>query len=183
VHKRGDWEAAKNMVEIFSLEANKRNVPPERMKPLQEAFIQGWGGLPVVGTREQVVDTLTTLSKAGLDGVLVAFPRYEEACVTSATTPTAAEAGGTAGFPVNINQHHRGKHHAESDTGPIRIPALDRHADRLQSSRDRSAGAPRLRLHVRHLHCPFPDLPRWSVSPRPSPCGRRTACRSARPAT
>jgi len=78
VHQQGDWEAAKNMVEIFSLETNKRNVPPERMKPLQEAFIQGWGGLPVVGTREQVVDTLTTLSKAGLDGLLVAFPRYAE---------------------------------------------------------------------------------------------------------
>ena len=53
-------------------------VAPERIKPLQEAFIQGWGGLPVVGTREQVVDTLATLSKAGLDGLLVAFPRYEE---------------------------------------------------------------------------------------------------------
>ena len=78
VHQQGDWEAAKNMVEIFSLETNKRNVPPERMRPLQEAFIQGWGGLPVVGTREQVVDALATLSKAGLDGLLVAFPRYEE---------------------------------------------------------------------------------------------------------
>jgi alkanesulfonate monooxygenase SsuD/methylene tetrahydromethanopterin reductase-like flavin-dependent oxidoreductase (luciferase family) len=32
----------------------------------------------VVGTKEQVVDTLTTLSRAGLDGVLVAFPRYEQ---------------------------------------------------------------------------------------------------------
>jgi alkanesulfonate monooxygenase SsuD/methylene tetrahydromethanopterin reductase-like flavin-dependent oxidoreductase (luciferase family) len=78
VHKRGDWDAARNMVEIFSLETNKRNVPPERIKPLQEAFIQGWGGLPVVGTKEQVVDALSTLSKAGLDGVLVALPRYEE---------------------------------------------------------------------------------------------------------
>ena len=78
VHQQGDWDAAKNMVEIFSLETNKRNVPPERIKPLQEAFIQGWGGLPVVGTREQVVDTLATLSKAGLDGLLVAFPRYEQ---------------------------------------------------------------------------------------------------------
>ena len=78
VHQQGDWEAAKNMVDTFSLEINKRNVQPERIKPLQEAFIQGWGGLPVVGTREQVVDMLATLSKAGLDGLLVAFPRYEE---------------------------------------------------------------------------------------------------------
>ena len=51
---------------------------PERIKPLQEAFIQGWGGLPIVGTKEQVVDALSTLSQAGLDGVLVAFPRYEQ---------------------------------------------------------------------------------------------------------
>ena len=78
VRERGDWEAAKNMVDTFSLEINKRNVTPERIKPLQEAFIQGWGGLPVVGTKEQVVDTLTTLSRAGLDGLLVAFPRYEQ---------------------------------------------------------------------------------------------------------
>jgi alkanesulfonate monooxygenase SsuD/methylene tetrahydromethanopterin reductase-like flavin-dependent oxidoreductase (luciferase family) len=78
VRQQGDWAAARNMVEIFSLETNERNVKPERVKPLQEAFIQGWGGLPVVGTREQVVDTLTNLSRAGLDGVLVAFPRYEE---------------------------------------------------------------------------------------------------------
>jgi FMNH2-dependent dimethyl sulfone monooxygenase len=78
VKEKGDWEAAKNMVETFSLDINQRNVTPERIKPLQEAFIQGWGGLPVVGTKEQVVDTLSTLSKAGLDGLLVAFPRYEQ---------------------------------------------------------------------------------------------------------
>ena len=78
VRQKGDWEAAKNMVDTFSLEINKRNVTPERIKPLQEAFIQGWGGLPVVGTKEQVVDALTTLSRAGLDGLLLAFPRYEQ---------------------------------------------------------------------------------------------------------
>jgi alkanesulfonate monooxygenase SsuD/methylene tetrahydromethanopterin reductase-like flavin-dependent oxidoreductase (luciferase family) len=78
VHQRGDWEAAKYMVDTFSLEVNQRNVPPERIKPLQEAFIQGWGGLPVVGTKEQVVDTMITLSRAGLDGLLVACPRYIE---------------------------------------------------------------------------------------------------------
>jgi alkanesulfonate monooxygenase SsuD/methylene tetrahydromethanopterin reductase-like flavin-dependent oxidoreductase (luciferase family) len=78
VNEKGDWDAAKNMVDTFSLEINKRSVTPERIRPLQEAFIQGWGGLPVVGTREQVVDTIATLSKAGLDGLLVAFPRYEQ---------------------------------------------------------------------------------------------------------
>jgi alkanesulfonate monooxygenase SsuD/methylene tetrahydromethanopterin reductase-like flavin-dependent oxidoreductase (luciferase family) len=78
VHHQGDWGAARNMVETFALDINQRNVTPERIKPLQEAFIQGWGGLPVVGTRDQVVDALQNLSRAGLDGVLVAFPRYAE---------------------------------------------------------------------------------------------------------
>ena len=47
------------------------------MKAFQEAFLSGWGGVPLIGTKEQIVDGLMTLSRAGLDGVLVAFPRYE----------------------------------------------------------------------------------------------------------
>jgi alkanesulfonate monooxygenase SsuD/methylene tetrahydromethanopterin reductase-like flavin-dependent oxidoreductase (luciferase family) len=77
VRQKGDWTAAKNMIDIFSAEINQRNIPPERIKAMQEAFIQGWGSVPIVGTREQVVDGLTALSRAGLDGVLVVFPRYE----------------------------------------------------------------------------------------------------------
>jgi alkanesulfonate monooxygenase SsuD/methylene tetrahydromethanopterin reductase-like flavin-dependent oxidoreductase (luciferase family) len=78
VHRQGDWDAARNMIDTFMLEINARNVPPERIKPLQEAFIQGWGGLPVVGTKEQVVDALIALSQSGLDGVLLAWPRFEQ---------------------------------------------------------------------------------------------------------
>jgi alkanesulfonate monooxygenase SsuD/methylene tetrahydromethanopterin reductase-like flavin-dependent oxidoreductase (luciferase family) len=77
VRQKGDWAAAANMIETFNLDINQRNVPPERIKAMQEAFIQGWGGLPLVGTKEQIVDSLRKLSEAGLDGVLVAFPRYE----------------------------------------------------------------------------------------------------------
>jgi alkanesulfonate monooxygenase SsuD/methylene tetrahydromethanopterin reductase-like flavin-dependent oxidoreductase (luciferase family) len=77
VRQKGDWAAAKTMIDIFSAEVNQRNIPPERIKAMQEAFIQGWGSVPIIGTREQVVDGLTALSRAGLDGVLVVFPRYE----------------------------------------------------------------------------------------------------------
>ena len=62
----------------LSAEEKVKAAPPVLEFDAEGNFIQGWGGLPVVGTREQVVDTLATLSKAGLDGLLVAFPRYEE---------------------------------------------------------------------------------------------------------
>jgi dimethylsulfone monooxygenase len=77
VRQQGDWAAAKNMIDIFSAEINQRNIAPERIKAMQEAFIQGWGSVPIVGSKEQVVDGLLALSRAGLDGVLVVFPRYE----------------------------------------------------------------------------------------------------------
>ena len=83
------------MIETFTLDINERNFPPERIRPLQEAFIQGWGGLPVVGTKEQVVDALLTLSRAGLDGVLLAFPRYEQGMreFRNVTFPLVKQAG------------------------------------------------------------------------------------------
>ena len=38
----------------------------------------GWNGYPLIGTREQVVDGLITLSRAGFDGTLLSWPRYIE---------------------------------------------------------------------------------------------------------
>ena len=43
------------MIDIFSLEINARNIPPERLKAFQEAFLAGWGDRPI-GTKEQIVD-------------------------------------------------------------------------------------------------------------------------------
>jgi alkanesulfonate monooxygenase SsuD/methylene tetrahydromethanopterin reductase-like flavin-dependent oxidoreductase (luciferase family) len=95
VRQKGDWDAAKNMIDTFMLEINARNFPPERIRPLQEAFLQGWGGLPVIGTKEQVVDALTALSRSGLDGVLLAWPRFEQGMreFRDVTYPLVRQAG------------------------------------------------------------------------------------------
>ncbi|MPZ56584.1 MAG: LLM class flavin-dependent oxidoreductase [Rhizobiales bacterium] len=95
VRQKGDWAAAQNMMEVFAADVNQRNVPRERIKAMQEAFIQGWGGVPLVGTKEQIVDRLQTLSDAGLDGVLVAFPRYEAGMreFRDVTYPLVCQAG------------------------------------------------------------------------------------------
>jgi alkanesulfonate monooxygenase SsuD/methylene tetrahydromethanopterin reductase-like flavin-dependent oxidoreductase (luciferase family) len=78
VHEKGDWAAAQNMIETFALEINARAIPPDRLKAFQEAFLAGWGGFPLIGTKEQIVDGLLSLSRAGVDGVLLAWPRYEQ---------------------------------------------------------------------------------------------------------
>jgi len=95
VHEKGDWEAAKNMIDTFSLEINARNIPPQRLKAYQEAFIAGWGGFPLIGTKEQIVDGLKDLSRAGLDGVLLAWPRFEQGMreFRDVTYPLVRQAG------------------------------------------------------------------------------------------
>jgi dimethylsulfone monooxygenase len=76
VHERGDWEAA--TVALNTLGLNAKTFSPEAIKHLKELWIAGWGGYPLVGTKEQVVDGLKMLSAMGLDGVLLSWPRYED---------------------------------------------------------------------------------------------------------
>jgi alkanesulfonate monooxygenase SsuD/methylene tetrahydromethanopterin reductase-like flavin-dependent oxidoreductase (luciferase family) len=95
VHEKGDWEAAENMIKTFSLEINARVIPPDRLQAYQEAFIAGWGGFPLIGTKEQIVEGLQALSRAGLDGILLAWPRYEQGMreFRDVTYPLVRQAG------------------------------------------------------------------------------------------
>jgi FMNH2-dependent dimethyl sulfone monooxygenase len=76
VNQRGDWEAAKNVITTIGL--NAKTFPPEVLANLESSFIAGWSGIPLIGTRDQIVDGMAMLSKAGIDGLLISWPRYEE---------------------------------------------------------------------------------------------------------
>jgi alkanesulfonate monooxygenase SsuD/methylene tetrahydromethanopterin reductase-like flavin-dependent oxidoreductase (luciferase family) len=76
VHEKGDWVAARNVIDTMAAEINKRDYPQERRNAMAEMMIAGWGGFPLIGTGEQIVDGLAKLSKIGLDGVLLSWPRY-----------------------------------------------------------------------------------------------------------
>ncbi len=78
VHEKGDWVAARNVIDTMAAEMNKRDYPEAQRKAMSEMMISGWGGFPLIGTKEQVVDGLLALSKIGLDGLLLSFPRYIE---------------------------------------------------------------------------------------------------------
>jgi alkanesulfonate monooxygenase SsuD/methylene tetrahydromethanopterin reductase-like flavin-dependent oxidoreductase (luciferase family) len=95
VHEKGDWAAAENVIETMAAEINQRNYPPERRRAMAEMFVSGWGGFNLIGTKEQVVDGLITLSKTGLDGLLLSWPRYEEGMreFRDVTYPLLVQAG------------------------------------------------------------------------------------------
>ncbi len=95
VHAKGDWQAGMNVVNTMAAEINERDYPPERRKAMAESFVAGWGGFPLVGTREQIVDGLSMMSRLGLDGVLLSWPRFEQGMreFRDVTLPLLKQAG------------------------------------------------------------------------------------------
>ena len=95
VHQKGDWEAAGNIIATMAADINEKQFPPERHKAISEMFIAGWGGHPLVGTKEQIVDKLAGLSRMGMDGVLLSWPRFEAGMreFRDVTLPLVKQAG------------------------------------------------------------------------------------------
>jgi alkanesulfonate monooxygenase SsuD/methylene tetrahydromethanopterin reductase-like flavin-dependent oxidoreductase (luciferase family) len=93
VHEKGDWEAVTFALNTLGL--NAKTFSPEAIKHLKELFIAGWGGYPLIGTKEQVVDGLKMLSAMGLDGMLLSWPRFEEGMreFKTVTYPLLVQAG------------------------------------------------------------------------------------------
>jgi len=76
VNQKGDWDAATNVLDTIGI--NAKTFPPGVLEGLKSHFIAGWGGYPLIGTKEQIVDGFHTLKRMGLDGVLLSWPRYLE---------------------------------------------------------------------------------------------------------
>jgi len=93
VHEKGDWVAATNLCDTLGI--NSEAVPKEALAMLKEHFIAGWGGYPLIGTAEQIVEGLQTLAKTGVDGTLLSWPRYAEGMrrFQIETLPLVIEAG------------------------------------------------------------------------------------------
>ena len=61
----------------------------------QQHFIAGWAGYPLVGGKEQIVDGLAVLKRAGFDGILLTWPRWLEGMMRfrDEVMPLLAQAG------------------------------------------------------------------------------------------
>ena len=71
----GDWEAANNVMALLGMESGSFD---EQIKQFGERFIAGWGGYPLVGTPEQVVDKMLELNALGVEGLILAWLDYYE---------------------------------------------------------------------------------------------------------
>lgn len=70
----GDWDVAKFVQQGLGTESQSF----EQIKAIQKRFITGYGGYPIIGTPEQVVEQLIELSEANVDGMLLGFLDYNE---------------------------------------------------------------------------------------------------------
>jgi alkanesulfonate monooxygenase SsuD/methylene tetrahydromethanopterin reductase-like flavin-dependent oxidoreductase (luciferase family) len=93
INEKGDRVALENFFKSASIDS--RSLPPDAAETMKGDIMAGYGGYPLVGTGEQVVDGLATLVKAGFDGVLLSWPRYTEDMLRfeQETYPLLAQAG------------------------------------------------------------------------------------------
>ncbi|NKR41188.1 LLM class flavin-dependent oxidoreductase [Rhodococcus hoagii] len=69
---QGDWDVARQVSGGLGSESGSF----DKIKAMQERFILGYGGYPLIGTPEQIVDQLLELEQAGVVGMMVGFLDY-----------------------------------------------------------------------------------------------------------
>ncbi len=73
--EKGDWEATRNIMHVLGVESGSFDT---QIKQFAERFIAGWGGYPLVGSPEQVVDQMRALSEIGIEGIILSWLDYSE---------------------------------------------------------------------------------------------------------
>jgi alkanesulfonate monooxygenase SsuD/methylene tetrahydromethanopterin reductase-like flavin-dependent oxidoreductase (luciferase family) len=73
----GDFEAASELVDQM-LAGDSRSMPPDFIASMQRQLIAGWGGIPLVGTAEQIAEKLVGLHEIGFSGVGLTWVDYRE---------------------------------------------------------------------------------------------------------
>ncbi|MEZ7004302.1 LLM class flavin-dependent oxidoreductase [Streptomyces sp. SCSIO 75703] len=88
----GDWGAAGNVIKIALSGASQSF---DHAREMSERFIAGWGGYPLVGTPEQVVQGMKELNEAGMGGMIMGLidPDQELPMFRDEVMPLMIEAG------------------------------------------------------------------------------------------
>ena len=73
--EKGDWEATHNIMRVLGVESGSFDA---QIKQFAERFIAGWGGYPLVGTPQQIVDQMLALGEIGIEGIILSWLDYSE---------------------------------------------------------------------------------------------------------
>lgn len=74
----GDWGATNIIIDLMMGENYSYGTKKEEVRSMGERFIAGWGGLPLVGTPEQIVSKMVDLNKLGVEGLALSWLDYYE---------------------------------------------------------------------------------------------------------
>ena len=88
----GDYDGVGNVLKIALSGASQSF---EHARELSERFVGGWGGYPLVGTPEQVVQGMKELNEAGMGGMIMGMidPNEELPMFREQVLPLMVEAG------------------------------------------------------------------------------------------
>jgi alkanesulfonate monooxygenase SsuD/methylene tetrahydromethanopterin reductase-like flavin-dependent oxidoreductase (luciferase family) len=75
IKEKGDFVAAQNVLTVNGMHAQTWS--EEALRERLEDVVAGFGSYPLIGTPEQIVEGLQTLSASGLDGVVLSWPGYK----------------------------------------------------------------------------------------------------------
>jgi alkanesulfonate monooxygenase SsuD/methylene tetrahydromethanopterin reductase-like flavin-dependent oxidoreductase (luciferase family) len=75
--EKADWETGVALMNIFT-DGDVRSLGNYKENAMLKGLVQSINAIPVVGTPEQVVESLAALSAAGLDGAAIAMVDYDE---------------------------------------------------------------------------------------------------------
>jgi alkanesulfonate monooxygenase SsuD/methylene tetrahydromethanopterin reductase-like flavin-dependent oxidoreductase (luciferase family) len=75
VRVKGDWPGVRNLLDV--LVPNSKSALGAGWEPLAANLIAGYGAIPLVGTAEQIVDSMLAFSEAGIDGITLSWVNYE----------------------------------------------------------------------------------------------------------
>jgi alkanesulfonate monooxygenase SsuD/methylene tetrahydromethanopterin reductase-like flavin-dependent oxidoreductase (luciferase family) len=75
-HEKGDWTGVRYLLNTFI--PNSESMPPEESRTLATNMIASYRALPLVGTPQQVVEGMQTMSDIGMDGLTLCWVDYDK---------------------------------------------------------------------------------------------------------
>jgi alkanesulfonate monooxygenase SsuD/methylene tetrahydromethanopterin reductase-like flavin-dependent oxidoreductase (luciferase family) len=79
VHRdRADLAAARNVVRINVPNSQSAEWEALEMRRIVEGMVAGFWALPLVGTADRIADTILDLHAAGMDGIALSWPDFDE---------------------------------------------------------------------------------------------------------